>query len=238
MFPLVLHLRQMYVLKLQVPPQSRLTISQVIVEQHKFYHQNPTVVYQLLLTISTQILGYAFAGLTRRYLVRPSSMIWPGTLMSTAMFSTMHKSENKVADGWKVSRWRFFIYVWIGTFCWYFVPGLLVPALSYFNVITWFAPSNVVVANLVSYHGHGLGLVLTFTQFGVSSGLGLFPMTFDWAQIAYIGSPLLTPWWAAANVVGGLVIVMWILAPILCKVFLFLYPRLRLTPSRLLECSI
>jgi len=24
-------------------------------------------------------------------------------------------------------------------------------------------------------------------------------MTFDWAQIAYIGSPLLTPWWAAAN---------------------------------------
>lgn len=42
-------------------------------------------------------------------------------------------------------------------------------------------------------------------------------MTFNWAQIAYIGSPLLTPWWAAANVVGGLVIVMWIIAPILCK---------------------
>lgn len=53
-------------------------------------------------------------------------------------------------------------------------------------------------------------------QFGVASGLGLFPLTFDWAQIAYIGSPLLTPWWAAANVVGGLVIVMWIIAPILC----------------------
>ena len=42
-------------------------------------------------------------------------------------------------------------------------------------------------------------------------------MTFDWAQIAYIGSPLLTPWWAAANVVGGLVILMWIVAPILCQ---------------------
>lgn len=55
------------------------------------------------------------------------------------------------------------------------------------------------------------------SQFGVSSGLGLFPVTFDWAQIAYIGSPLLTPWWAAANVVGGLVIVMWIMAPILCE---------------------
>ncbi len=94
--------------------------------------------------------GYAFAGLTRRYLVRPPSMIWPGTLMSTAMFTTMHKSENKTANGWKVSRWNFFLYVWLGSFAWYFLPGLLMPALSYFSVITWFAPKNVVVANLVS----------------------------------------------------------------------------------------
>jgi hypothetical protein len=72
------------------------------------------------------------------------------------------------------------------------------PALSYFSVITWFAPKNVVVANL----------------FGVASGLGLFPMTFDWAQITYVGSPLLVPFWAALNVVGGLAIVMWIIAPI------------------------
>jgi hypothetical protein len=45
----------------------------------------------------------------------------------------------------------------------------------------------------------------------------MFPLTFDWAQIAYIGSPLLTPWWAAANIVTGLVIVIWAAAPILCK---------------------
>lgn len=171
----------------------------VIVEQHKFYGQEVTILYQLLLTISTQILGYAFAGLTRRYLVRPAAMIWPGTLMSTAMFSTMHRNENKTANGWNITRYRFFVYVWIGAFAWYFLPGLLMPALSYFNVITWFAPKNVVVANL----------------FGVASGLGMFPLTFDWAQIAYIGSPLLTPWWAAANVIGGLAIVMWVIAPIL-----------------------
>jgi OPT oligopeptide transporter protein len=54
-------------------------------------------------------------------------------------------------------------------------------------------------------------------QFGVASGLGLFPVTFDWAQIAYIGSPLMTPFWAALNVVGGLVVVMWIVAPFLCE---------------------
>lgn len=123
---------------------------EVIVEQSKFYHQDPSIVYQLLLTISTQILGYSFAGLTRRYLVRPPSMIWPGTLMSTAMFTTMHSSENKIANGWMISRWKFFLLVWSGAFAWYFLPGLLMPALSYFSVVTWFAPKNVVVANLVS----------------------------------------------------------------------------------------
>ncbi|KAK4157321.1 OPT oligopeptide transporter protein-domain-containing protein [Chaetomidium leptoderma] len=170
----------------------------VIVEQTQFYKQEASLTYQLLLTLSTQILGYTFAGLTRRFLVRPSGMIWPGTLMSAAMFTTLHKEENKEANGWRISRWKFFYAVWLGAFLFYFLPGLLMPALSYFNVVTWFAPDNVVVANL----------------FGVVSGLGLFPLTFDWAQVAYIGSPLLTPFWAAMNVVGGLVVVMWIVAPI------------------------
>jgi len=44
----------------------------------------------------------------------------------------------------------------------------------------------------------------------------MLPITFDWAQISYIGSPLMTPFWAAANVVGGLILVMWIIAPIMC----------------------
>lgn len=170
----------------------------VIVEQTHFYNQKASITYQLLLILSTQILGYAFAGLTRRFLVRPGGMIWPGTLMSAAMFTTLHKEENTVANGWKITRWKFFFIVWFGSFMFYFLPGLLMPALSYFSVITWFAPKNVIISNL----------------FGVASGLGLFPVTFDWAQIAYIGSPLLTPFWAAMNVVGGLVIVMWILAPL------------------------
>ena len=93
------------------------------------------------------------------------------------------------------------MFVFLASFLWYFFPGLIAPFLSYFNVVTWIAPKNVVLASL----------------FGVSSGLGLFPVTFDWAQISYIGSPLMTPFWAAANVVTGLVVVMWIVAPIMCK---------------------
>lgn len=170
----------------------------VIVEQHKFYGQEVSITYQLLLTISTQMLGYTFAGISRRFLVQPSGMIWPATLMSASMFSTLHKEKNSPANGWTMSRWKFFLIVWLSAFLFYFLPGLLFPALSYFNVLTWFAPDSVVVSNL----------------FGVVSGLGLFPLTFDWAQVTYIGSPLLVPFWAAMNVVGGLVIVMWIAAPL------------------------
>jgi OPT oligopeptide transporter protein len=120
------------------------------VEQSKFYNQDPGVVYQLLLTLSTQILGYAIAGLTRSILVRPSGMVWPGTLVATAMFSSLHKAENKPADGWTISRFQFFLRVFLGSAAFYFLPGLLIPALSYFSVITWMFPKNVVVANLVS----------------------------------------------------------------------------------------
>jgi hypothetical protein len=66
------------------------------------------------------------------------------------MFSSLHKHENRPADGWKISRFRFFLYVFLGSVAFYFLPGLLFPALSWFNVVTWFAPKNVVVANLVS----------------------------------------------------------------------------------------
>jgi hypothetical protein len=122
---------------------------QVIVEQTKFYHQDLGIGYQTLLILSTQILGYALAGLTRQYLVRPSGMIWPNVLVPTTMFTALHKEENKPADGWTISPPKFFVRVFVGSVAFYFLPGLLMPALSYFSVITWFAPKNVVVANLV-----------------------------------------------------------------------------------------
>lgn len=102
MYPSPLHTHLDQLSRLTPPPQ-------VIVEQTHFYHQDPGIIYQILLTLSTQILGYTFAGLTRQWLVYPGSMIWPGTLMSTAMFTTLHGEENKVANGWRISRWKFFV---------------------------------------------------------------------------------------------------------------------------------
>jgi hypothetical protein len=51
--------------------------------------------------------------------------------------------------------------------------------------------------------------------FGVTNGIAMGILTFDWGQIAYLGSPLVTPWWAAANVGLTIIIFYWIIAPIL-----------------------
>jgi hypothetical protein len=49
--------------------------------------------------------------------------------------------------------------------------------------------------------------------FGMVTGLGLFPLTFDWSMIAYNTNPLLSPHWAAANVFAGFAIFFWIMTP-------------------------
>ena len=51
--------------------------------------------------------------------------------------------------------------------------------------------------------------------FGMSTGLGYLPTTFDWSQIAYNGSPLVVPFWAQANVFAGFFVFIAVLSPIL-----------------------
>lgn len=51
--------------------------------------------------------------------------------------------------------------------------------------------------------------------FGMSTGLGYLPTTFDWSQVAYNGSPLVVPFWAQANVFAGWVVIFALVAPIL-----------------------
>jgi hypothetical protein len=51
--------------------------------------------------------------------------------------------------------------------------------------------------------------------FGVTHGLSMGFITFDWGQIiAFTDSPFLYPWWTAANVALAIVLFYWILLPI------------------------
>ncbi|KDQ54878.1 hypothetical protein JAAARDRAFT_37990 [Jaapia argillacea MUCL 33604] len=171
--------------------------SDVILTQRLFYNQNWSVAYQLLLCLSSQLIGYSFAGMIRQFVVWPSSMIWPGALVNAALFNTLHRNYGKTETK-HMSREKFFILAAISSFVWYWVPGYLWTGLSVFNWVCWIAPNNIVINQL----------------FGTVSGLGLGLFTFDWSMISYIGSPLVTPWWAELNTFVSFVIFFWIITPI------------------------
>jgi len=157
--------------------------------------------YALMLCLSTQVMGFSVAGFMRPFLVWPPAMLWPASLVNSTLLTTLHKSYN-VIDNKHISRQRFFVYVFIGGTLYYFLPGYLFTALSVFNWACWIAPQNPTVNAL----------------FGTNTGLGMGLLTFDWSMVSWFGSPLMTPWWAEANVLAGLVIFYWVLCPILyCK---------------------
>jgi OPT family oligopeptide transporter len=148
----------------------------IILTQKVFYNQAVPMSYQICLVLGTQIIGFSWAGFLRKYVVWPSSMIWPGALVNCALFNTLHKNFGNRDKG-HMPRERFFLIALACSFVWYWFPGFIFTALSVFNWACWIAPNNVVVNTL----------------FGTNTGLGMGILTFDWSMISYIGSPLVTP---------------------------------------------
>ncbi|CCM00225.1 uncharacterized protein FIBRA_02253 [Fibroporia radiculosa] len=172
----------------------------IIAVQRVYYSEVWNFSYQWMIVLSTQLIGFSIGGVCRRYLVQPPSMIWPASLVTCALFNTLHSQQYAgIGQHGGISRERFFAYAFTAGVCWYFFPGYIFQALSYFSWVCWIAPDNVVINQL----------------FGYESGLGMSLITFDWSQIAFIGSPLATPWWAEANVAAGFVFFFWFLTPVL-----------------------
>ncbi|GJN94762.1 hypothetical protein Rhopal_007854-T1 [Rhodotorula paludigena] len=163
----------------------------------KGYGVTQSAGFDILLILSTQTLGFGAAGLCRRFLVWPAAMIWPQNLVFCTLLNTLHAEVDDEEEG--PSRFRFFLFIIGGAFAWYWLPGFLFTALSAFSWVCWISPNNAVVNQL----------------FGVSSGLGMGLITFDWSQISYIGSPLVVPWWAEVNIFVAFVCAFWIIAPIM-----------------------
>ncbi|KAH9979460.1 OPT oligopeptide transporter protein-domain-containing protein [Lactifluus volemus] len=173
----------------------------VIQVQRLFYNQHPNFICQWLFVMSTQLIGFSIGGICQCVLVAPASMIWPGTLATCAIFNTFHSQDTTGSlayDG--ISQKRFLTYVMISYFFYNFFPSYLFTALSYFSWVCWIAPNNVKINQL----------------FGVTHGLGMSVVTFDWGQVTgFNGSPLLNPWWSAANIGFSVMFFYWFLLPIL-----------------------
>lgn len=172
----------------------------ILQAQRGFYKFNWGWGFGVLVALSTQCVGFGLAGLFSRWLVEPAPMIWPQDLVNCAFMYTLHdnsKTDPSKTNGWSISRYRWFFYVFLGSFLYYWFPGYIAQFLSVFAFPTWIAPNNVNVNKV----------------FGGFSGMALLPITFDWTQITgYVFSPLIPPWHAIGNTLIGLVVFYWVVA--------------------------
>lgn len=192
----------------------------VILAQLIFYKQDFGLLFQLLLTICTQSLGFGMAGVMRKFLVYPASMIWPINLVNVSLMNAMHDkhdTRDPSVFGGRMSRYRWFTIISAISFIYFFVPGYLAKCLSVFAPLTWLAPQNAIVNQL----------------FGGTTGLAMIPITFDWSQVSgYVGSPLTTPWKAIANTLLGVVLFFSFLVPVLHYTGTWYAPYLPISDAR------
>ncbi|KAJ3224980.1 hypothetical protein HDU81_008239, partial [Chytriomyces hyalinus] len=66
----------------------------IIGQKYQLYQTDLSLIAAFGFAIVTQCFGYGFAGLTRRYLVRPAAMIWPSNLATIAMLNSLHGTDD------------------------------------------------------------------------------------------------------------------------------------------------
>ncbi|GAA5806411.1 OPT family small oligopeptide transporter [Helicostylum pulchrum] len=169
----------------------------IITIQRIFYNQNLGWGGGILLIWTTQFIGYGMAGLLRPYLVYPSAMVWPGNLSNISLFRSFHQPDSNWSGP---TRLRWFMYSFAGMFVYYWLPGYFFQVLTFFSWACWINQDNRVLAQLT----------------GSLNGLGMLSVSFDWTTItSFLGSPLVVPFWAIANISVGFVFVAWIMVPAL-----------------------
>ena len=91
------------------------------VAAEKFYGEPQPFGFDILVVLTTQLIGFGAAGLCRRFLVWPASMLWPQNLVFCTLLNTFHAEIEDEEPG--PSRLRFFAYVFVGAFCYFWLPG-------------------------------------------------------------------------------------------------------------------
>ncbi|CAK7229617.1 hypothetical protein SBRCBS47491_007311 [Sporothrix bragantina] len=159
--------------------------------------------YQILMALSTSLIGYGLAGLARRFLVYPAYCVWPSSLVTIALNEAFHSEDKGPVSTpwrtvWRATRMKFFLITFGAMFVYYWFPSYIFTALSAFSWMTWIAPDNV---NLSSIAGFNNGL-----------GINPFP-TWDWVNVTYMYDPLMIPFFATINqFIGALFCTLFIIA--------------------------
>lgn len=115
-------------------------VMNTIVVAQQYYGLDFGPGFEMLLVLATTLTGFGLAGICRKFLVKPASMIWPQNLVSCTLLNTLH-AEDDTDRRTGISRYRFFLYAMTATFLWTFLPGFFFVGLSFFSWACWIAPS-------------------------------------------------------------------------------------------------
>lgn len=91
------------------------------VSSELYYGHDFGVGFNILFVLITQMTGFAFAGMCRRFVIWPASMIWPTDLVVATNLNTFHAEDNGATGG--MTRYKFFMIAGTCAFAWYFLPG-------------------------------------------------------------------------------------------------------------------
>ncbi|XP_059446916.1 oligopeptide transporter 4-like [Corylus avellana] len=159
-----------------------------------FYHRKISFLAGWLLITTTQVLGYGWAGLLRKYVVEPAHMWWPGTLVQVSLFRALHEREKEQ----RMSRAKFFLIALICSFSWYLFPGYLFTTLTNISWVCWVFSKSVTAQQI----GSGM------------RGLGVGAVTLDWAAVSsFLFSPLISPFFSIVNIFAGYILILYIAIP-------------------------
>ncbi|KAK3346669.1 oligopeptide transporter 6 [Lasiosphaeria hispida] len=158
-----------------------------------YYGRRINAGWGILFLLTTQMIGYGFAGIFRDILVRPPKIYYPGVLPNVALFNAMHHNPSVTKKSL-----RFFSYVAVATFIWQWFPGFVFPMLSSLPLVCYFA------------HGQWRGFIMGSGTYG----FGMLDISLDWNYAAF-WQPLYTPLWANASQIGGAAIAVWLIYPIM-----------------------
>ncbi|KAK6199220.1 OPT oligopeptide transporter protein-domain-containing protein [Scheffersomyces amazonensis] len=163
------------------------------VQKLKFFYDNQWADfgYQTLLILSNNFLGFGFAGVMRKFAVYPVEAYWPTLLPTIALNRALMQPEKREKiNGWSISKYRFFFYMFIFSFVYFWIPDFLFNAVSTFNWLTWISPNNFNLAMIT----------------GSFAGLGLNPIpTFDWNYLNF-NYALTIPFYSQASQYVGSII--------------------------------
>ncbi|KAK7299916.1 hypothetical protein RJT34_10745 [Clitoria ternatea] len=162
-----------------------------------FYHRSIHPLAAFLLAMSTQMLGYGWAGIFRKFLVDSPYMWWPSNLVQVSLFRAFHENEKRPKGG--NTRLQFFFLVFVASFAYYVIPGYFFPAISSISIVCLIWKNSIVAQQI----GSGM------------KGLGILSFGLDWNTVAgFLGSPLAVPGFAIINIMVGFVLFLYVLIPI------------------------